>query len=247
MKNKLSVYPVVIVSTLMLFLSAASYALPAPSNLSARANPDKNLVILNWNPIANAAGYNVYRKESGDLAYQRLNFSPIADLSYEDKGVSKGKDYLYTVRSLDRGGRESADSISVGAPLMSINTSATVTTLRDKPLETRSIRTGRAVTFAAPGDIITYRISYTNLGFSSARNVRIDYDIPEGTIIAGVPKISKGVPVKIIYFDRAQKKWLAQIDKEENVSRVRFTLLEDVLPVSNKVSGLIDLNVLIAL
>jgi uncharacterized repeat protein (TIGR01451 family) len=233
---------------LLVILAGIVQALPAPANLSARAETQRNSVALSWNPVINATGYNIYRKEVTDLDYKRLNVTPVATAAYEDKSAESRKDYLYVVKSVSRDGRESAPSVSVGAPLMAIKTTASVTTLRDKPLSAKSVRTGKTVTFAAPGDIITYRISYANLGFSSASNVRIDYDIPDGTIIAGAPVIKKGPAAQVSYYDKIKKQWLSALGNEENVSKLRLNLAESVAPVrNNDVNGIIDLNVVITL
>lgn len=232
-----------------MFLSSASFALNPPSNLSAQANPNDNAVILSWDSVPGAAGYNVYRKELTDLEYQRINFGVVKNAIFEDKNVQKGKDYLYMVRAVDTFNTESPDSLAVGAPLMAINTIAQVTTLRDEPLAAKSIKTGKTVTFAAPGDVITYSITYANLGYSSATGIRIDYAIPDGTIIAGTPVVKKGPPIKVTYFDRAQNKWLSKREKDENITKVRFMVDGTVAPIKDKsdTSGQIDLNVLIAL
>ena len=239
-----------LISIIVVFLlSMASYALPAPSYLTAKADTSKNSVVLNWKPVEGASGYNVYRKDVTDLGYQRINFSTIKATSYEDKSVSRGKDYIYMIRSQDVAGQESVDSISAGAPLMAVSTKATVTTLREEPLSAKSIRTGKTVTFAAPGDIITYSISYANLGYGSAANIKIDYAIPAGTVIAGTPQVKKGPAVRIKYYDRIMEEWLDARGKNENISRVRFVVDGKVPPLEtdNDVNGLIDLNVLIAL
>jgi uncharacterized repeat protein (TIGR01451 family) len=239
---------IIILFFLILFLNAASYALPAPSQLNARAAPEKGSVVLSWSAVGGADGYNIYRKETADVAYQRMNFAPVKTLSYEDKAVRSGRDYLYMVRSLDSMRTESGDSQSVGAPLMSIKTSATITTLRDKPVEAKSIRTGEMVTFASPGDIINYHVSYANHGYSSARNVTVNYDIPDGTVIAGTPRIMNGAVVTTAYYDRVKGTWLSSIEQEKNVTRVRFKIAGDVPPVGkDKVNGTIILNVVIVI
>lgn len=240
---------IIFLFVLVFLLSTATFALTAPSNFSAKADSNRRSVILSWSAVSDAVGYNVYRKEITDFVYKRLNFSPLTALSYEDKSVVGGKDYLYVIRSVSAAGTESLDSVALGAPLMVINTTAMVTTLRDKPLAVRSIKTGEMKTFAAPGDIITYTISYINIGYSSAKNVKINYDIPDGTVIAGNPRIKQGPAAQVSYFDKIKKKWVAEIEREENISRVRFLIPNNLPPLeaNKKVNGIIDLNVLIAL
>jgi len=230
------------------FLLSSAYALSAPS-INASYDPAKNSASLYWEEVPNAATYNVYRKQLNEAEYKRINFSPVSALKYEDPGVERSKDYLYMVRAVDNSGLESEDSVSVGAPLMSIDVTAQVTTGRDKPAEARSIKTGKLVTFASPGDIITYKISYANRGCSSAKDVSINYDIPRGTVIAGTPLVRKGHAARVLYFDRVKNKWLTRIGKEENISRVKFDISDPVPPVKNskESNGLIDLNVVISL
>jgi uncharacterized repeat protein (TIGR01451 family) len=240
---------VILFTLLLVFLSGTVYALAAPSRLDARTVPGKNVVALSWGPVPGAAGYNVYRKEGTDPVYKKMNFSSVASQRYEDNTVAAGKDYLYVVRAAAADGTESTDSVSVGAPLMTINVDAAVTTMRKEPLSMRSIRTGKMVTFAAPGDIITYKISYANVGYSAAKNVKIEYDIPAGTIIAGIPAVKKGTGVQMAFFDKKKKTWSAKMVEEKNVGKVRFLVADVLRPVGNnkEVNGIIDLNVLITL
>lgn len=231
-----------------LFLASASLAIYPPSNLKASANLKALSVDISWDSVKDAVGYNVYRKEATDQAYQKLNSIPVSKLSHKDRRALKGRDYQYAVRSVFADGTESADSISIGAPLMIINTSASITTLRDKPLTARSIRTGKLKTFAGPGDVITYRITYANKGFSAAKNVKINYKIPDGTKIAGTPLIKRGANALISYFDNVSKKWVSQIENEENISMVSFLIKNSIPPVASRdVNGIIDLNVTIEL
>lgn len=237
-------------SLLLVFsLTVIVFALPAPSSLNVNFNSDKNSAAVIWNLVPGAAAYNIYRKEAADLDYSKINAQPIMGTNYADSSVVRGRDYLYVVRALDLSGIESAYSLSAGGPRMLLNTQALVTTIRDKPLSARSIKTGKMVTFAAPGDIITYRLTYANLGCSSARNVNINYAIPNGTVLAGAPKVKKGAAAQISYFDRLKQKWLSQIGKEENISKVRFLIPETIPPVksSGENNGIIDLNVVITL
>jgi uncharacterized repeat protein (TIGR01451 family) len=242
-KNKLFVF----LLTLTLLASSA-FAIYPPSNLKASANLKTDAVDIGWEAVKDAVGYNVYRKEATDQVYSKINASPVSKLSYHDRRVRTGGDYVYVIRSVFADGTESADSIAIGAPLMAIETAASITTLRDKPLTARSIKTGQIKTFAGPGDVITYRISYANRGYSSAKNVKIKYKIPDGTNIAGTPLVKKGAVALISYFDKVSKKWISQIDKEENVGMVSFLIKNDIPPtVSSRDNGIIDLNVTIEL
>lgn len=231
----------------LLILPSVLMALPPPQEIEAKANPAANSVVLSWGPVGNAVGFNVYRKERTDPAYKKQNFSPLTSLSFTDHNVVRGKDYLHMVRSLDSAGLESADSISVGAPLITMTTSAKVLTTRDQPLTLPSVKTGKPVTFATTGDMVIYQISYTNQGFSSAKGLTINYAIPKGTVIAGAPRVIKGAQARVAYFDRRKKTWQNEIGREEDVQKVRLSISNTVWPViSNKeTSGIIVLNVII--
>lgn len=232
----------------VLLLSVAAFAATAPKNL--RATAENNAVVLQWDAVSDVAGYNVYRKEASDTQSTKLNGAAVSSNGFSDPSVTAGKDYTYTVRAIDASGVESVDSAGAGAPRMAISTSATITTLRASgPLKAKSIKTGDVKTFAGPGDVITYKIVYANKGFSSASNVKINYKIPAGTKIAGTPLVKKGAVALVSYFDKAQKRWLSAIDKEENVENVSFLIKEPLKPVASNgsVNGEIDLNVTIEL
>ena len=239
-----------LLSLLLVFsLTIIVFALPAPSSLNVNFNSDKNSAAVIWNLVPGAAAYNVYRKEAADPDYHKINAQPILGTNYTDSAITRGRDYLYAVKAVDLSGIESAYSLSAGGPRMLLNTQALVTTNRDKPLSARSIKTGKVVTFAAPGDIITYRLTYANLGCSSAKNININYAIPSGTVLASAPRVKKGAVAQISYFDRLKQKWLSQIEKEENISKVRFLIPEVIPPVKSnqETNGMIDLNVVITL
>ncbi len=234
---------------LVFFLTAISHAINAPSHVSAKANIVKDSVLISWSAVSGSGGYNVYRKTIGEKDYVPLNKSPVAKLTYEDKKVARGGDYEYIVKSVDADGVEGAGTFGVGAPLMDVFSTVAVTTLRDKPLTARSIKTGRIKTFAAAGDIITYSISYKNVGYSSAKNVAINYKIPTGTVIAGRPMVAEGRQPQISYFDKEQKKWIKKINRAENISQVKFVIPGEIEPGKSRrdVSGIINLNVVIEL
>lgn len=234
---------------LLLLLAAQAVAINAPTSLTANADVKNRSVILKWDAADGAAGYNIYRKEATEPVYRKINFSDVNGTTYTDGSLTAGNDYLYQVRAVDAGGLESEGSRGVGAPLMTISTSALVTTLRSAPLSARSIRTGKTVTFAGPGDIITYQISYANVGYSSAGNVKINYAIPGGTIIAGAPVVKKGAGAKVAYFDKNKNQWVSRIEKQENIGAVRFEIPKNIPPVKkeNDVNGIVDLNVVITL
>lgn len=63
------------------------------------------------NPLADHAGYNIYRSPDKDVPLQqweRRNGTPLQSLEYKDEGVQSGEIYYYYVRAVDSNGTESA-------------------------------------------------------------------------------------------------------------------------------------------
>lgn len=195
----------------------------SPTGLVADVKDD-NSVKLSWTlPVdTTVAGFNVYRVgDVGGKAYAKINSQLIAESSYVDKSVKKGTGYSYVCRSVNTDGIESVDSNPSGAPKMKMNASATVTHM------------GKVVKIATAGDEIKYSIGFANHGFGIAKNVVVVYAIPKGTtFISGTARCPK-YRVKLSYFDEKAGKWVDKVGREENVSKVRFAVLEDVPPVSS--------------
>jgi uncharacterized repeat protein (TIGR01451 family) len=225
-----------------------SYAINSPATLNASFDQKSNSVLVSWSKTDSAASYNVYRKESQADSAVKINSGLVTDNIYRDLSIAKGRDYTYTVRAVDAQGIESADSLGAGAPLMTIAIRALVDTSRSKPVEKRSIRSGKLVTFASQGDMITYAISYVNRGCSTAKNASINFDIPNGTLIAGAPTVKNGSKIYTYYYDKISGKWLNKVIDENRISKVRM-MISDPIPPTNedKVSGSVNLKVIITL
>jgi poly(3-hydroxybutyrate) depolymerase len=73
--------------------------LPAPTGVGTSGATDTSMVIA-WNAVSGAAGYNVYR--GATLA----NASPVADTRYTDSGLAPGTTYSWTVTAVDANGAE---------------------------------------------------------------------------------------------------------------------------------------------
>ena len=56
-------------------------------------------VVLTWTPAADASfrGYNVYRSETTEEAFTRINGELVTETTYRDKTVEPGKTYLYQI------------------------------------------------------------------------------------------------------------------------------------------------------
>lgn len=64
---------------------------------------------LKWTAVNGADGYNIYRSESENGSYARINLSPVTALSHKDTGLDAGKTYYYKVTAV-KGGSESPRS-----------------------------------------------------------------------------------------------------------------------------------------
>jgi len=235
---KLKVFvPLIILFSVSVIFPSFCFAQPAPlapSNLVADVKDDN--VLLKWTPPVDTsvAGFNIYRKE--DIAgadYIRINKSILSGQEYQDRDISRGKSYTYICKSVNIDGIEGAPSDIAGAPKMFMKTSAIVTHM------------GRAVRIATPGDVINYNIDFANHGYGVAKNVVIVYAIPKGTtFISGTARCPK-YTVKISYFDEKAGKWVDKVTREENISRVRFNVMQDVFPVAKDLKDSASLKVMV--
>jgi hypothetical protein len=82
------------------------------------------IAIVSWAPVANAAGYNVYRSADG-INFGKLTSSPQSGTEFTDLGVSNDSTHFYTVPALNPA-CECAESSQV--------TATTVETIRQPPV-----------------------------------------------------------------------------------------------------------------
>ncbi len=74
-------------------------------------------VELTWNTVEGAIGYNVYRSDTSNSSYVKLNENLITSLSYADKTVSENSTYKYAISIVkDSGETPLSQSISVAVP-----------------------------------------------------------------------------------------------------------------------------------
>lgn len=60
-------------------------------------------VVLSWEPVEGATGYNVYRKTEGaEFPLKPLNREPLTEAHYTDLNAENEQGYLYTVRAVRR-------------------------------------------------------------------------------------------------------------------------------------------------
>jgi fibronectin type 3 domain-containing protein len=87
----------------------------AEGNESAPVTPKSKFIdhagnVHAQNPLADFAGYNMYRSADRDVPleqWERRNDKPIPTTEYRDKGVQSGEIYFYYVRAVDSKGNES--------------------------------------------------------------------------------------------------------------------------------------------
>ncbi len=84
-------------------------AAPAVFYANMDANPME--IVLNWEEVTGAAGYNVYRSEESGTGYALLA-GGLTDLTYADTALETNKSYYYVLRSENAAG-ESVDSDEV--------------------------------------------------------------------------------------------------------------------------------------
>jgi fibronectin type 3 domain-containing protein len=72
------------------------------------AIPLKEGMELSWrkNPEPDLLGYYVYRRESGEEEFKRLNESPLTQETYLDTDVVLGHEYEYAVTAVDNSPRK---------------------------------------------------------------------------------------------------------------------------------------------
>lgn len=72
-----------------------------------KAFPGENSVSLTWSyPDEDILGFNIYRRESGESDYIRINSLPVSPRYFSDSGVLPGKTYYYAVAALGRNGSQ---------------------------------------------------------------------------------------------------------------------------------------------
>ncbi|MFQ6128494.1 MAG: choice-of-anchor V domain-containing protein [Thermoplasmata archaeon] len=77
-----------------------------PTGLSVTTPKERGELFIEWNANTEAdlAGYDLYRSESEDGPYTRINKELIAGTNYTDTGLDNGTQYWYKVRAVDLGG-----------------------------------------------------------------------------------------------------------------------------------------------
>lgn len=88
---------------------------PAPPSGLSVTGEGNGQVSLAWNPVAGAAGYNLYRSPLSGGGFVRVNTTLLSSTSFTDDGLENARTYFYVVTSLDAPGNESGYSNEVNA------------------------------------------------------------------------------------------------------------------------------------
>ncbi len=92
-------------------------SLAAPVNLSAIAKNDG--ILLKWDEVPNAEGYQIFRKGPGDTDYLQIPVTNTEN-SYIDKLVTPGETYYYKVKAVSEDGEPGPESASVSATALKL-------------------------------------------------------------------------------------------------------------------------------
>jgi len=85
---------------------------PVPANLSAAADGAASIA-LNWDAAPETAeGYNVYRSNSANGVFARVNTEPVTVASFKDTELSPGTTYYYMVTAVYEAGESAASQVS---------------------------------------------------------------------------------------------------------------------------------------
>ncbi|NIK77076.1 hypothetical protein FHS15_002201 [Paenibacillus castaneae] len=92
----------------------------APTNVSAKAESSSDIEI-SWTASENATGYNVYRSDSADGSYSKVNTQLITETKFQNSDLSASTTYYYKVAAVNDAG-ESVLSAAAQATTNSVNT-----------------------------------------------------------------------------------------------------------------------------
>ncbi len=102
-------------------VTVASNAKNSPETISFSGDGAQSVapsVVLAWNPsVSLVTGYHIYRSETSDGPFKKLNNGIVTADSYTDSTVVPGATYFYMVKSVGHGGSESVDSAQASATI----------------------------------------------------------------------------------------------------------------------------------
>lgn len=116
-------------------------------------------IVLSWNAVVGASGYNLYRFDSSNPNYIKINSSPILVDNYTDPSLTNGKTYTYQVTASFANGTETVRSSAVSATLSAGAVPAIPTGLSANGGDAKAVLVWNAVTGATSYNV--YRIDPT--------------------------------------------------------------------------------------
>jgi len=90
--------------------ASATTLLSAPSNVQVSAVTDVS-VTLEWNDVFKATGYNVYRADSENGSYSKINSNTVTSTIFIDTGLSENTAYYYKIKAVSG----SSESVQLNA------------------------------------------------------------------------------------------------------------------------------------
>jgi MFS family permease len=100
------------------YVTATSHTkIPFPAKSAPRVTLPHQ-VTLQWNASSSpVAGYNIYRSTAPLGPFTKINSELLPNPSFIDHNVQSGATYYYVVRTIDRAGKESPDSVPISATI----------------------------------------------------------------------------------------------------------------------------------
>lgn len=74
---------------------------PVSGNADFRFTPESNSISLYWNKLADATSYNIYRCDSINGDYIRINSLPISSTYFKDEELGSFGTYYYKLSALN--------------------------------------------------------------------------------------------------------------------------------------------------
>jgi hypothetical protein len=108
-----------VANTFLLFGDPAmEVKIPVPRTPTGlTASPGVHTIELSWeaNEEDDLAGYNLYRSTTSGGGYEKVNTSPITDITYQDDDITTGVPYYYVLSAVDVASLESGASPEVSS------------------------------------------------------------------------------------------------------------------------------------
>jgi fibronectin type 3 domain-containing protein len=107
--------------------------LPAPGNLRVTAVTDAS-VSLEWNTVTGASGYNVYRSNTENGNYSKVNTIAIASTTFTDTGLAAFTAYYYKIRPVASGAEGLQSTPVSGTTLLAVPSNVRISAVTDSTI-----------------------------------------------------------------------------------------------------------------